>query len=325
VSVVSGSAQAGTVAFSFDSPRDHRLTNCTYSGTPRNNGFWPWRARPSNEYEFEWCDDGSRPGDFRTADYFSLHVISGNPGAGTTTVELALGLPEPAARSQVIVASDPRLAGAALSIPEGAAPPAQKFTIDLVPGIGPGTFIPFGPLGVISAGYAANYGPVGSTAEFYFDGSTCAEVNVPYNATEVSAAPLAEQQGLAVYQIVSPVNPVGSQESAARLVLVPGATIDTNQHMATFCAAHLSQYVVGMPNTQAPTYNGGAVMNTVQIYPIFYGSWNLHGFPGQTTIDDLMQFFVDLPSPPVWNIVASGYSLPGLPISLSAVGEHENS
>lgn len=100
-----------------------KTVTCRYrgNGTPRRGG---------DAYVFERCSDGSRAGQSAHGDYFELALDDAHPHGEAVTVSVRLGEPDivgGVVQEQIFYASDPRIAGAALHVPRGSAPPARPF------------------------------------------------------------------------------------------------------------------------------------------------------------------------------------------------------
>ena len=248
---------------------------------------------PLKAYDFAGCDDGSRAGITRGADYFRLHVEQGDETDGSTQVQVALGTTSggEVAGTRTFLSSDPRTLGASLTVPQGAAPGTQNFSLNFQ-GNADSSFLPrslgVGPEVALSADNAAG--------EFKFDETTpCTQIAIPYDPSLLAQAPAAAQKTLAVYQVVQ------TSLTEQALSLPAGSqTVNSADSTISFCAQHLSTYEAFVNNPTADSlvcndcvgaesYNNGPVLSSPILWSIFIGNPVLNAALSQTTENKFLQ------------------------------------
>lgn len=223
-----------------------RTTRCFYRGDQR---FSRGKLVGGNEYDFAFCNDGSRAGQSAKADWFELELEGGNPFDGPTAIQLRLGEPDVidgVVQEQVFFADDPRIAGASLHVPRGSAPAGQEFSLEVVPQIAVGSTIENGGSALQTTGYAVDVHAAG-VSDFVFTpvpGAACARIELPYDPAKLAAiAGPAAVGRLRARQITSLAEvPTGASVLASTGPL----TVNPAQHTASFCVEHLSYYVTGV-------------------------------------------------------------------------------
>lgn len=133
--------------------------------------------------------------------------------------------------------SESAIEGALLKIPDGAAPPDQDFVIAIDPALTPGGKLD----GRTTLGYAISYSATNASEyQFQSTGSGCVTVVVPYEGRRLAQMPQSVWATIAVGQLLN------------GKVLPVEATVDTSAHLASFCATHLSTYLVSVASDCTP-------------------------------------------------------------------------
>ncbi len=233
-------------------------------------------------YVFDHCTDGGKAGDARSADYVALHVESGDPADGTTTISLSLG---DTSGPRTDLPDDPRIAGTSVTLPAGSNLP------DVIP-----TFVS-GPISTFAPA-VTSIGPIISLTtdqgEIVVPDSQCVLVTLSYDPTLVPPG----------------TKPVVYQIKGFELIPTPQPqTIVGNT--ISFCADHLSFYGVFLQNPteeQAPPPpecvgvepgianvaldpGSGIILANPTIWNLFWGAPQLNAQIGST---DVSTFVADL-------------------------------
>lgn len=226
---------------------DGRFVDCRYKGNARF-GHSP-KATGGDAYELDRCSDGSKAGASLNADWFKLVLKGSDPQAPVTEVNLRLGAPDVVdgvVQEEIIYASDPRIAGAALHVPRGSAPSGQQFTLSVLSEVPPETTIGNAGKPLQTVGYAVDVHATGAD-NFTFasvPGAGCPRIELPYSPDSLLAVAGPDAEGrVRARQIIDLAAVASGGES---LVQTGGITLDPVRHVASFCVQHLSFYVTGV-------------------------------------------------------------------------------
>lgn len=243
--VTAGSSGIGEAELEYRPANGHDVT-CLYVGNERLLPFG--RVTGGDAYNLVACSDLRKAGASTTADWFSLRVNSGNPRKGPTRVQLRLGAPDVVngvVQEEIVYAHDARIPGAALHVPRGSAPADQTFSISVLAQPAVGATIDNAGDSLTTAGYAVDVHATGID-NFQFTpvpGATCPRIDLPYSPAQLAKLLAAGDEGrLRVRQIT---NLAGISGTGSVLAQTADVTVDTVNHIASFCVSHLSYYVTG--------------------------------------------------------------------------------
>jgi hypothetical protein len=249
-------------------------TTCSYKGN-QHGGNSP-HATPGTAYVLESCSDRAPNAASRTASIFSMHIEMGDQKAGDTVVSVTIGNPEPPPSGptpdQQFVATDAAIKGAALSVPLGAAPVSQAFSMALDPIVPAGHDIHPGDglRPIVTLGPAVTFTANGAAEPYLFVATTpCTTITLPYDQAILDGYPGATPRA---FQLLDP-----NAVPAGKVPVEPVADVmvDPTTHTISFCTAHLSTYTTGINRTNPISYiaNGPVLTSPVNVYLIWYGGW----------------------------------------------------
>jgi hypothetical protein len=249
-----------------------RFVECHYRGTGSPPGRKPLAGAP--DYLLDGCDSGYKAGDTAHGDWFELDLGKCQANAASVEVKLRLGAPDVVngvVQEQVFFASDPRIAGAALHVPRGSAPPFETFTLQTLTQVTPGLTIPNGAMPATSIGYGVDVHS-DQTDHIVFTtvpGAACPRVELPYEPATLSALVGPGGESAIRADQITTLTGLTSGDS----VLVPAGPVTVNlaQHTLSFCVEHLSFYA-GVVNSldsllDSATISGASLSN----YPLVTG------------------------------------------------------
>ncbi len=235
--VTSGNAGNHTASLSFRNANGHKV-ECRYKGDRK---VTKGQVSGGDSYVFDRCSDRSKAGSTQTSDWFELELAHAAHGMGPTVVNLRLGeadVVDGVVQDTVYFADDSRISSASISVPRGAAPANQEFTLDVLSPIVPGSRIANGDAGLATAGYAVDVKATG-LEDFTFTpvaGASCPRIELPYSTTLLgSAAP----ETLGARQILDVAKALLGQPA---LAAVGDVTVDSARSTLSFCVSHLSFY-----------------------------------------------------------------------------------
>lgn len=224
-----------------------KTVTCRYrgNGTPFHGG---------DAYTLDKCSDGSRAGQDARGDFFTFTLDDSHPGGDAVAVVVRLGEPDVVdgvVQEQIFYASDSRIAGAALHVPRGSAPPGESFSLTPLRQVPPRTVIANAGDGATTLGYAVDV-HASSTDNFVFTpvpGASCPRIDLPYDQAAVSAllgpgreSDIDAQQLLTLTGI-----------AAGARVLGPAGDAKVNRaaHTISFCVEHLSYWLPALAGFNA--------------------------------------------------------------------------
>ena len=188
---------SGTSGWDWDKPtlsfRDDagKFVECRYRGTGAPQGHKPQTGAP--DYLLDGCSYGYKAGDTAHGDWFDLDLGSCQPSSVAVEVKLRLGAPDVVngvVQEQVFFASDPRIAGAALHVPRGSAPPFETFSLQSLTQVKPGLAIPNGgmPATSVSNGVDVHSDQTANIVFTKVPGArACPRIDLPYDPVALSA------------------------------------------------------------------------------------------------------------------------------------------
>jgi phosphate-induced protein 1 len=264
LTVTQGDAGKGEASLSFHDPASRFVVDCEYRGTSR-------RGEPSNRYALQLCRHSyGRVDETSPANWFRLEIESARREAGKTEVRLELGTPDPSVPLGV-VAANPKLAGASLEVPPGAASPFEHFALEPVAETEPGLPLNYGAKSTIAASYgvfvralergdAAPLLPAPSGEHF--------KLSLPYDPA-VLASLGAQENDLVVLEVSG----MGPWSFPEILRVRNDFTIDPLTHTVTLNADNAVGYLSVVNKTRTIPYNGGPVMKgRVPVHLLYYGT-----------------------------------------------------
>jgi len=221
-----------------------QTVECSYKGNGTASGG-------GNAYVFERCTRGKMAGQTARSDWFELEVDDGHPEGAAVEVSVRLGAPDVVngvVQEQIFYSDDPRIAGAALYVPRGSAPPFETFSLDALAQVPPGTALQGGS--ATSVGYGVDVHS-DTTDDFVFTpvaGAACPRIELPYDqaALESLLGPGKEAQ-LQGNQILTLTNVTGS----GNLASAGPVTVNLARRTIIFCVEHLSFWVTTVSSARA--------------------------------------------------------------------------
>jgi hypothetical protein len=252
--------------FSYHDTSSDQMVSCRYDG----DGKGPMSG---TRYVFRSCSNGAAALSSASGDSFLLSIDMGELQSGTTEVKVKIGAPDVvngALAVQDFVSTDPRLAGAVLHVPRGAAPPFQTFSLSLADSVPIGAVIGNQGDGATTVGPTVGFTADGTTGTFYFNSTpTCARVELPYDpATAQTVTGAAGLKALGARQVLDP-SLVGDPNATSLARLGADIVVDTTNHTISFCVEHLSYYVGSSASLDASvdSVTIGTVLDRTKLKP----------------------------------------------------------
>ncbi len=204
-----------------------------------------YRGNDGMKFAFERCSDGSLPGQTKRSDWFELE-LDGHPHTSDTEVQLRLGEPDVVGgvvQEQIFYSDDPRIPGAALHVPRGAAPAFESFSLTALSQVPLGSTIPNANNPATSIGHAVDV-HAASSDTFHFTpvpGAPCTRLELPYDQATLDSVAGANGEGTIQAQQLTTLTGI---TSGARVLTSAGpVTVDPALRTFSFCVEHLSFYV----------------------------------------------------------------------------------
>ncbi|MCU1277475.1 MAG: hypothetical protein JWM53_1021, partial [bacterium] len=223
--------------FTYRDANTQQMVSCRYDGDGHGGSS-------GSRYVLNSCSNGATALSNATGDYFTLSIDMGDVQNGTTEVQLKIGAPDAPNQVQDFVSTDPRLAGAVLHVPRGAAPPFQDFSLSLANAVGTGEIIGNNGDGATTVGRTVGFVANSFTGTFYFSPApTCARVEIPYDqSTLQTVSNGVGPTAMGARQVLDP-SLVGDPNATSLARLNADLVVDTTNHTVSFCVQHLSYYV----------------------------------------------------------------------------------